>query len=76
MTAVFLTGVIVRAAIPAETADEAIEMLCDAIRGGIGPEPRQWELAIAASRVQREGAPPEYRLNEALLTDLARENHT
>lgn len=66
----FTAGVVVRAHIDASNAGEALQILCEAIRNGIGPDtdqPRPHDIAIAASHVSGD-----IRVNEAMLTDMIR----
>jgi hypothetical protein len=48
--------VVVHGTVPASSAEEAIELVCQRIRDGIGPEGdgREWGLAIAAAAVADE----------------------
>lgn len=68
MTRPFYTQVVVHAVIPAHEKEEALELLCERIRKGIGPEPhvgpRLWNIAIAAGEVAAEGEKPTLLLNE------------
>lgn len=73
-----MVGAIVRARIPAADAEQAMQLLCERIRVGIGPDseqPREWELAIAAGtgRAEQESLAAQARVNESFLRDLARE---
>lgn len=73
----FEVGVLVRASgVPAASAGEAIALVMEAIREGIGPDPadghRRWDIAGRVSMAAGEGD-SEVRINERMLDDLATE---
>ena len=74
----FVVGVVVRARIPASNAGEALGLLCQSIREGIGPDtddPRRWDTSIAlgTARSVLDSEAKEVRVNQAFVIDLGKE---
>ena len=72
----YQVGVIVRATIPANSAIDAVSLLCQMVREGLGPEAedghREFDASISSSMARAiDGSDGDMRINEQMLRDLA-----